>query len=77
MNLKSLAVVVFQSKVLTGGEREGDTERGSAWVEAREDLRLFFFSIDLVLTPTGCSSIKDPKRKCTNPMKLEGGNRLR
>lgn len=45
MNLKSVAVVVFQSKDLTGGEGEGETQRGSVRVEAGG--RLFFFSIDL------------------------------
>lgn len=48
MNLKSVAVVVFQSKDLTGGEREGETA-GKERVGGgqREDWRLFFFSIDL------------------------------
>lgn len=56
MNLKSVAVVVFQSKDLTGGESEsggrereggdGERERVSEREGKREDWRLFFFSID-------------------------------
>lgn len=51
MNLKSVAVVVFQSKDLTGGERRGadreEERRGSARKRERErERRLFFFSID-------------------------------
>lgn len=34
MNLESVAVVVFQSKDITGGKGEGETQRGSARVEA-------------------------------------------
>lgn len=52
MDLKSVAVVVFQSKGLTGGGKVserggGQRERVSERVGQREGWRLFFFSIDL------------------------------
>ena len=54
MNLKSVTVVAFQSKDLTGGEgegergREGEADRkGQQEGGRREDWRLFFLSIDL------------------------------
>lgn len=52
MNLKSVAVVVPQSKGLTGGEGEGEGKKESqTWRVRRgrvkEEWRLFFYSIDL------------------------------
>ena len=51
MNLKSVTVVVFQSKVLTGGEGERGkgrvTERGSVRGSAKGKLETVLFSIDL------------------------------
>ena len=44
MNLKSVAVVVFQSKDLTGGEGEkGGAQRGSVRVEAGGRLETVLF----------------------------------
>lgn len=87
MNLKSVAVVVFQSKDLTGGEsesggreREGETERGRGSARGRAKGKTGDCSFSLLIrapTPTGFSSTKDPERKWANPAKLEGENRLR
>lgn len=40
MNLKSVAVVVFQSKDLTGGEREGETAEKERVLEGGAKRRL-------------------------------------
>lgn len=81
MNLKSVAVVVLQSKGLTGGVVETERGRARQRVSKREGwgkTRDCSFSLLIwVLTPTGCSSIKDLGRKWANPVKLEVGNRLR
>lgn len=87
MNLKSVAVVVFQSKDLTGGESErggererGEMERGRGSARGRAKGKTGDCSFSLLiraLTPTGFSSTKDPERKWANPAKLEGENRLR
>lgn len=63
-----MAVVVFQSKGLTGGGKEsergreeGQGERGSVRGEGkRRTGDCSFFLLIRVLTPTGCSSIKEP-----------------